>query len=205
MSNIRTLLAAALLASAGNAVAASSVDLTVKGTITPSACKPSLSNGGVYDIGKLSAKDLNSETFTRLERHTMQFEVSCEAPTLIALESKDNRHGSEFQDDGNFGLGLINGTEKLGSFAVVMPNATADGVPVRVIESMDGGSTWVLGSTLWYGSIASVTNASSITPLPVQKLNIDMNLRPLIAPTKDLTLTSEVPIDGSVTVTVRYL
>lgn len=32
-----------------------------------------------------------------------------------------------------------------------------------------------------------------------------MTVTPLIAPTSGLTLTEEVPIDGSVTLTVRYL
>ena len=51
MSTTRNLLIAALLASAGHAVAGSSVDMAVKGIVTPSACTPELSNGGVVDLG----------------------------------------------------------------------------------------------------------------------------------------------------------
>ncbi|PNA52870.1 hypothetical protein C1Y14_34105, partial [Pseudomonas sp. MPR-R5B] len=48
-----------MLATSGAAVAASSVDLTVTGLITPTACTPSLSANGVVDHGKISAKDLS--------------------------------------------------------------------------------------------------------------------------------------------------
>lgn len=51
--SLNTLIASLLLAGTGHAFAASSVDLSVKGLITPSACTPALSDGGVHEIGKL--------------------------------------------------------------------------------------------------------------------------------------------------------
>ncbi|WP_330220783.1 DUF1120 domain-containing protein [Pseudomonas frederiksbergensis] len=54
----------ALISLAPYALAASSTDLTVTGTITPSACTPSLSGNGVVDYGKISARDLNQDTST---------------------------------------------------------------------------------------------------------------------------------------------
>lgn len=59
---------ALLLASTAPAFAASSVDLTVKGLITPSACTPNLP--GTVDFGKISAKDLNQDSQTQLEAKT---------------------------------------------------------------------------------------------------------------------------------------
>ena len=56
MKTCMPLLGGALLLALSNAVcAASSVDLTVKGLITPSACAPSLSSGGLVDHGKVAA------------------------------------------------------------------------------------------------------------------------------------------------------
>lgn len=137
----------------------------------------------------------------------MPFELTCEGPTLIALNSTDNRDGTEWRDEGEefFGLGLVNGDEKLGAFYVSLEAAVADGGPARIIESMDGGSTWALGDFLWPGSITSVTGNSTIAPLPVQSLTLDMIISAIIAPTNTLTLTNELPLDGSVTVTVLYL
>lgn len=204
MSTTRNLMIAALFASAGNAVAASSVDLAVKGTITPSACTPELSNGGLYDIGKISAKDLKVETFTRLEKHTMQLGVTCEAATLIALENKDNRAGSEFDEGGGFGLGFINGTEKLGVLSATLASAMADGVAVRTIIAW-GDGPWEVAEWVLPNYTVSVANNTAVAPIPVTRWTADMVLEPIIAATKNLTLTEEVPIDGSVTLTVKYL
>jgi hypothetical protein len=109
------LLITALLASTGHAVAASSVDLNVKGSITPSACTPSMPSSGTVDYGKLSAKSLNADKVTRLPPEYLQLRVECDAATLYALQGHDNRAGSAPNDEGGFGLGLINGDEKLGS------------------------------------------------------------------------------------------
>lgn len=209
MSNIRNLLASAvILAGAGQAVAASSVDLNVKGSITPNACIPSLSNGGAVDYGKLSAKALNVDKNTRLPLEFIQLRVACDAATLFALQGHDNRGGSAPPShDGNYGLGLINGDEKLGSYYVNLEAAVADDVPSRFITSHDGGETWEPweGGGLWVGGTTAVSNNTSFTPLATKVLTAEMVIGGFIAPTNTLTLTEEVPIDGSVSVTVKYL
>ncbi|WLH91389.1 DUF1120 domain-containing protein [Pseudomonas sp. FP453] len=208
MRNTRNLLALALMvAGAGHAVAASSVDLSVKGSITPSACTPEMSNGGVYDMGKLSAKDLKVTSPTRLPTHTMPFKVTCESDTLMALYSQDNRAGSAYNYEavGGFGLGLINGNQKLGLFYAYFESPTVNGAPAMIIESFDGGPTWREGDSLRPTSLMSFANTSVLAPIPGRLFAADMIIAPFIAPTNSLTLTEEVPIDGSVTVTVKYL
>ncbi|MGY2274194.1 MULTISPECIES: DUF1120 domain-containing protein [Pseudomonas] len=201
------LLITALLASAGHAVAASSVDLSVKGSITPSACTPSMSSSGTVDYGKLSVKDLNADKITRMPPEYLQLRVACDAATLFAIQGHDNRAGSSPHDEGNYGLGLINGDEKLGSFYVNLSAAVADDVPSRFITSHDGGETWNpwAGGGLWVGGTTAVADNSSFTPLATKVLTAEMEIRSLIEPTNKLTLTEEVPIDGSVAVTVKYL
>lgn len=205
MSKFRnTLIATLMLTATSHTFAASSIDLTVRGLITPSACTPSLSNGGVHDLGKIASKDLNVETYTRLEKHTMQLDVTCEAPTLLALENKDNRAGSEFDEGGGFGLGMINGNEKLGVLSATLASSMADGVAARTINAwMDG--AWMAGDFVLPGYLISVANATTLAPMPVQHWTADLILAPIIAATKTLTLDNEAPIDGSVTLTVRYL
>ena len=208
MRNTRNLLALALMvAGAGNAVAASSVDLSVKGSITPSACTPSMSSGGTVDYGKLSAKDLNADRITRLPSEYLQLRVACDSATLYALQGHDNRAGSAPNDEGNFGLGLINGDEKLGSFWVNFSAPLADDVPSRFILSYDGGETWEPwpGGGLYVGVTSAVASNTSFTPLPTKVLTAEMEVKTLIEPTNNLTLTEEVPIDGSTTLTVKYL
>ncbi|MBD8090244.1 DUF1120 domain-containing protein [Pseudomonas fluorescens] len=205
-SAFKSLTAAALLLGSANVFAASSVDLTVKGLITPSACTPALSGGGTIDYGKISAKDLNADQSTDLPMQTLQFTVTCDAATLVAMEAKDNREGSDSNNDSmEFGLGLINGTEKLGGMQLRLVSSVADGVPVSTVGSYDDGKTWGYELALMRGNLIAPAVAGVNAPIPVQAWNADLRVQPFIAKTSGLTLTNEVAIDGSVTLTVRYL
>lgn len=202
----KTLTAALLFAGSSSAFAASSVDLTVKGLITPSACTPVLSNGGSVDYGKISAKDLNVDKETWLDPQTLQLTVTCDAATLIALDADDNRAGSNHGDDEyDFGLGLINDTEKLGLMMLRVLNPIADGVPVRTISSIDGGVSWVNSRYLTPVELLAPAATGVDAPIPVQVWTSDLSISSAIAPASGLTLTNEVAIDGSATITVRYL
>lgn len=205
MKTLTPLFAALLLGAAGNALAASSVDLTVRGLITPSACEPTLPNGGNVDVGKISAKDLNADTITNLGEHVVQLTVTCDAPTLMAIEPQDNRTGSSSDPVASrFGLGLINGNEKLGFLEMWLSAPLADNVAGRIIASTDGGSTWTRDPNFATGSILSIADTTT-APIPVQVLTSDLTVSPSIAPASGLTLNNEVAIDGSVTLTVKYL
>lgn len=203
---LNSLFGAMLLAASASAFAASSTDLTVTGFITPSACEPSLSNGGRVDYAKIPVKDLNADKPTQLAQQILQLTVTCNAATRAVLEARDNRVGSDFQNDTNFfGLGLINITEKLGAMELHLTSPLDDGVPVRTIHSEDAGSTWDFGRYFYRNNIVSVSEASTAMPIPFRAFTANLHVSPIIAPTNQLTLTDEVPIDGSVTLTVRYL
>ncbi|NWC37596.1 DUF1120 domain-containing protein, partial [Pseudomonas gingeri] len=104
-----------LIAHTTVALAASSVDLSVKGAITPSACTPSLSNNGVVDYGKISAQDLNPTGLTELPKTFFKLAVNCEAPSLFGLVPQDNRSsiaGSKV----SFVLGRISPTNWIGTY-----------------------------------------------------------------------------------------
>lgn len=203
----KTLSAAMLLLGSANVFAASSVDLTVKGLIVPSACTPTLSNGGAVDYGKISAKDLNADTPYSLPRQSVQIQVTCEAATLMALETKDNREGSAYEENDTmlFGLGLINGTEKLGGMELRLQSVLANGNSADLIGSTNNGQTWIRWSNLQTNMINSVATPGTLIPIPVQLLTADLEVSSAIAPSNGLTLTNEVAIDGSVTISVRYM
>ena len=201
-----TLLAALILVGAGQAVAASSVDLSVTGLITPSACEPNLSNGGVYDLGKIAAKDLNVDQPTQLPMHRLQLTITCAAPTLLALAPRDNRAGSAYTTgSARFGLGFVNGDKKLGHMALRLESILDNGTRVYPIGS-DTSATWAPTDLLSHIFITSFAAASTIlTPTPIQQVIADLSIAPTIAPANSLPLTQEVPIDGSMTLTMRYL
>ncbi|RFD27928.1 hypothetical protein CER19_16765 [Pseudomonas sp. GL93] len=206
--NIRltTLAASALLLGSAPTFAASSVDLTVKGLIVPSACTPSLSGGGVIDHGKVSAKDLKPDQATTLGPHTLSIAVNCDAPIQFALNAIDNRAGSS-NVSSYFGLGFINDTQQLGSFRLRLRNPVADGsTAVQTIVSTNQGDTWY-EDYIWepsmYMSVASLDDASQ--PIPVKDLSVDMEVNTFINRADSLDLSNEVTIDGSATLEVKYL
>ncbi len=60
--------------------ASSNTDLSVSGTITPSACAPLISDGGMVDFGKMSAKSLNADQHTSLPNQSMRVSCAVKAP-----------------------------------------------------------------------------------------------------------------------------
>ncbi|WP_433736998.1 DUF1120 domain-containing protein [Pseudomonas putida] len=189
------------------ALAASSTDLTVTGTITPQACMPNLSNGGVVDYGKISSKDLNLTSETSLDYHTLTLGVNCASSTLLALQLIDNRNGSSSSSASwTFGMGLINGTQKLGYYSLFINTAVADGVPAQTISSKDNGATWNNYLMLASGDYLSVAASNDWTkPIAVKDLNMHLNVLPRIARADSLDLTHEVAMDGSATLEMKYL
>lgn len=200
-----------LWAGVSSSQAASTVDLTVTGLITPSACNPTLSNGGVYDLGKIAARDLNTEQPTPLPAHNLQLTLTCEASTLVALKPSDNRLGSSFESNNSlrFGLGLVNGNEKLGSMMLQLHSIVADGATMYPIGSVGSSSNeWAptpILSPTFLTSFTLNSNTPSPAPTPIQRLTADVLIEPRIAPANTLTLNTEVPIDGSATLEVNYL
>ncbi len=206
MKTLLTALASSLMLLGSAATfAASTVDLTVKGLIVPSACTPSLSSGGVIDHGKISAKDLRPNNPTNIGSHVMTMAVICDSAIRFALHSVDNRAGSSLMSS-NYGLGLINGTQKLGWFGLMLRNAVADGLQVQPIASFNGQDNWY-SEKLWdaglYMSLAAMDDATQ--PVPIKELVVELVVDTMIARTDGLDLSNEVTLDGSATLEVKYL
>jgi type 1 fimbria pilin len=206
MKPLFTVLATGLmLLGSATSYAASTVDLTVKGLIVPSACTPVLSSGGVIDHGKISAKELNISNPTLIGTHTLSLVVSCDSAISFALHSVDNRVGSSISSS-YYGLGLINGNQKLGWFGLILDNPVADGVAVQPIASFNGQDNWYR-EKFWdpglYMSVASMADDSQ--PVPVKDLSLELVVETSIARTDSLDLSNEVTLDGSATLEVKYL
>ncbi|WP_455825516.1 DUF1120 domain-containing protein [Pseudomonas graminis] len=197
------LLAVSLLCSSATAA---EVDLAVRGRITPNACQLQLADGGVVDHGKMAAKDLNRDEVTVLDQYRRQLSVRCEGPTYLALSTVDNRAGSALVPSLH-GLGLINGSEKLGSLAFSLANPVSESGPMRPIVSGNNGATWNTGSAVTHGVLTSITYADNPrhTPVAITTLDAQLVFYTYIAPSSTLTLTEEVPLDGDVTLEMKYL
>lgn len=185
--------------------AASSVELAVRGTITPSACTPAFAGSNIIEHGKIAAKDLRQDNPTLLPRSTVQLSITCEASTFFAIKPIDNRSGTG-TSSADFGLGFVNGDKKLGRFYLTPKHMLADGIGVQPIASIDGGSTWYAEwawelQTLW--GAGAMDDATTL--LPSRVLEIDLEVSTSIAPAERFDLSEEVAIDGSATLEVVYL
>ncbi|NCE83902.1 DUF1120 domain-containing protein [Pseudomonas sp. Q1] len=195
--------------------AASTVELTVTGLITPMACTPLLPGGGLVDFGKISQKDLNQATGTRLPLKYLTLTVSCNAPGRYALRMRDNRDGTaHVNSEIYYGLGLDNSGGKIGVYSVSFdPKQTVvDDLPqIYGTESTTGGVAWrtansnpidigsrsLLGFTDMLGSVAG--------PSAIQNLSTTLKLEAVINAKQNLDLSTETPMDGSATLEVVYL
>jgi type 1 fimbria pilin len=197
--------AALLLVFTPAVFAASNTDLTVKGSITPSACAPLISGGGVVDFGKMSAKSLNAEQHTVLPNQNMQLSVRCEGPTFFTLNTIDNRAGSSANHDHWHGLGMTPNDEKIGGSTFHLYTPVADGVAARIITSSDGGVTWDPTNQLNHIWLTAVASSKGLVPIAVRDFDAQIRLYTHVAPADRLTLLDEVPIDGHATVQLKYL
>lgn len=187
-------------------LASSSADFAVMGTITPNACDPTLSNAGVVDYGKMTAKELSADTPTSLAPQTMQLNIQCDAPTFLSLTTIDNRSGTSAINQNWHGLGMTSNNEKLGSTGFGLFNPIADGVAVKTVTSADGGATWLPSVSLGHTRQTSIAAAGpSHSPIAVTRFTADLRLFTMIDGTDRLTVLEEVPLDGQATVQLKYL
>lgn len=198
-------LLAPLIAWTPLAFADSRTDLTISGVITPSACTPSLSDGGIVNHGKVTVKDLDANQPTRLDAGTLFLQVSCEAATVFTLTTLDNRGGTSAIHPTHHGLGLVNDDQKLGSVALGVFDTIADGAPVKAIMSRDDGANWRVSSYLGHAGLTAFAAVDEPgTPVPIKLLNARITAFTTITRANDLTLTDEIPIDGHITLQLNY-
>ncbi|WP_256581060.1 MULTISPECIES: hypothetical protein [unclassified Pseudomonas] len=100
---------------------------------------------------------------------------------------------------------MINDNQRLGALNLSLDSAVADGVEMYTLIS-SGPTTWAPSIILSPHALSAFTPIRNVTvPAPVQQLSALLSIQPIIAPTDTLLLTKEAPIDGSVTLTVKYL
>ena len=204
-----------LLTATAHTQAASSVDLTVKGVVTPTACDPQLSGGGLIDYGKMSQQDLNLETSTRLPIKHLQVSIACTAPSRFALRMRDNREDTAtVNSEIYYGLGLDNSGNRLGLYSMTFDprNTLVDStVTVYGTESTTGGLAWRtanlnpidIGANSYLGFTAR--QGSTAGPSAIQELISTVKVQAVIDARQNLDLSTDTLLDGSATLEVIYL
>ena len=219
-THLRNGLLLTMLATAcSGAFAAESADLSVKGVIRPSACSVALSNNGTVDYGTISAKSLSATAVTKLPDRDVTMTINCDAATKVGFQVVDNRGGTGSNILANvdpdawavipYGLGAVDG-KNLGAYGIQVrvADATADGAAVGDVVVADEKhdslseygnymmSTWPASWSDTFGGAPHAYKTISQVLRIVGALNSTANLP---------SLTSNVELDGSATISVVYL
>jgi len=146
-----------LLALSHSALAADSVDVRVVGTIVPAACTPSFPGGAGVDYGTIVASSLNKTDYTVLNERAVEFAISCDAPTKVALRAINGRpNTAPTTSDGMYGFSVapmgvallgksfpvgvaglgLDGSKAIGGYALALNNSSfkADGAAITPIR-----------------------------------------------------------------------
>lgn len=202
-----------------SSVHAQSVDVSVIGTIEPAACIPTISGGGVIDYGVIAASTLNSTSFNVLPARTGTFTINCDAPAQVGITAADNRAASRvpgavaainaaYTDVRNFGLGTVSGAN-VGGYIMQLAGVNVDAANnVPRLLSTNGGATWAAAGGVLYNDNAAIMSwgasaAAGVTPGEV--ITGNFIVQAVLNKGSDLPLTSDVPLDGSATLTLVYL
>lgn len=214
------------------AVMAESIDVKVIGTITPTACKPTLTGGGTIDYGTISPASLKKDAFNQLDKKQLEFAITCDAPAKVAITAINGRPNTAAgtTETGNFsgeapegvntevdkyviGLGL-DGNKKIGGFTFSISDAQADGKAVDGIQQWEqwGGNTvdWINQGNN-YGPLTSSAsritwaNKGTTNPIAFTTLAGKLNVQAYINKASELDLTKPVKLDGLSTLELIYL
>lgn len=211
---VPALLSMALIATSTSAMAeGESVDLTVTGSVVPSACVLALGNGGEFDWGTIPSSSLNHPLINLLEKKHLQLTVACAAPTKFALRIVDNEADSASDlIPHSRGAGLING-KPIGGYGLRFTGGTIDGNRYGgSMKSEDNGETW----TVYPGPTEAVSTTGwfafakngwpEVAPHPIANLTVDLQAWAHVVGKDSLPIGEEdIKFKGSSTVEVLYL
>jgi hypothetical protein len=223
--------ALAVLATTTLPALAATVDVRVIGTITPTACTPTVSGGGTVDYGSINPSTLEKDTFTVLPEKELDFAIACDAPAKVAVTLVSQRGASALNTDGTLstlavnnslfggadtsgtaGLGL-DGTKGIGGYGIRLAQGTvtADGLAVDSIEANGNTTAWSKATT---GSLintdasvryASWATAGTTVPVAFTNLAGKLGVQAYINKASELNLSQPVALDGMATIELRYL
>lgn len=211
----KLLTSTALLLCTTSAFAVDTANLSVIGTIAPTACTATFAGRGVVDYGLIPTASLSATAETVLAEKTIGYSIACDAPISIGVSFIDNRASSVGVLPGwpyynSYGLGIHNGTF-IGAYSIVQDRtlATGDGAVVDMIQRNNPGEAWhsnPVSATEGSGvRIQSFAPTGTLVPGTYSVVTGGLKVIAAIAATGRLDLSSSVTLDGLATMTVRYL
>ncbi|EOJ6001271.1 DUF1120 domain-containing protein [Cronobacter sakazakii] len=232
MFNKASLAGILMMALAGAAHAADTVDLQVKGTLVVNACTPSLSGNGEVDFGHIPLSNLSKTDTNQLgSRSSLVLTITCDSAMPLGWTMVDNRNdtvqvltikngkwdgsdvtGAEYE----FGLGKTAGGVKIGAYSVYVDkgNVLADGVNAKMMYT-DGDpadkTKWVVSGAGEVKSNSSrvysveAESSSDGTVLPAKITTWPIKVAAAIQGTDILAISDDTNLDGSATISLVYI
>lgn len=222
----------ATLAAASHA--AGNSDLTVTGKLKPAACNAHFGGNATLDFNAIAFNALDNNG-TKLASKDTALQINCSGPTRVSVVALDNRAGSgitlqeapnlnwpyQNPENGNkysWGLGFADGKKiKTGALiALITPaNTTVDGAALttagvqKILARPTGSNSWTVASS-HYSVNLSPDFEYSFGPtggpaVPITNAQLAIGLSPMIGQPSTLPAANEIPLDGSITFTLRYL
>lgn len=218
----KVILASLIALASASAFAEPTAVLKVHGTLTNSACSPSIGNGGVIDYGYIRLGELSAMENNNLGQKQVPVTITCNAPTKVGFTILDNRGDSNPQlpvDIGGnlkqsqkyytYGVGTTTEGVKIGNYGMWMTDVTADG---NMVDSIANNHDW--NPDVWkktgiprsdaFSTIAFAATGTT-APLAITTANFNFVTNLTIRDTTALAITDDTPLDGQATMTLVYL
>lgn len=202
--------------------------LKVKGVLTNAACTPELSNGGVVDYGfiRLGSLSASASAANQLGQKNIDLTINCTAATKVSWNMIDDRSSSNANltvenalftgaslksPSQTYGVGKTSSDVNIGSYSmfVKVDSVLADGNVVDPVYQQNGGTTWTKSTN---GSTQSdnyrnftVATAGTLEPLAFQTATFPLVTSLAIQDTTTLAITDDTPLDGQITISLKYL
>ncbi|WFP07181.1 DUF1120 domain-containing protein [Achromobacter spanius] len=207
-------------------------DLLIGGQLTPPACSMGFGSGSAVDFGTLPFQSLNRNG-TLLPEQRPRMEIACGSPTRVSFTVHENRPDTAithqeaiadgmpwpYQNPQNgaphaWGLGRIDDVKIGAVVLLVRPEATVvDGIPPFnstsvVLSRPSGSASWPVQSgmdTINVNPADEYSFGKDATATPITTASVSLAVTPVLNGTAALPTSKEIPLDGSVTFTLRYL
>ena len=218
----KVILASLIALASASAFAEPTAVLKVHGTLTNSACSPSIGNGGVVDYGYIRLGELSATSNNKLGQKQVPVTITCSAPTKVGFTILDNRGDSNAQlpvDIGGnlnqsvkyytYGVGTTTEGVKIGNYGMWMTDVMADG---NAVDSVGNNHDW--SSEIWkktgiprsdaFQTVAFAATGTT-TPMAITTANFNFVTNLTIRDTSTLAITDDTALDGQATMTLVYL
>ena len=182
-------------------------ELIVKGELTVPSCEVAAADNGTYDLGRISGTMIKPSTVTTLAAISKTWTITCDAETYLNFSPEDNRKDTaSTAATTNFGLGMVNGTGKIGYYTAQMRNPTVDGKTAYLFNSSSATFAPAATAAIATGTRSGWATSANSTQQSGKVFAADIVVTPVLASSTTMNgaITDLTDIDGSMTLNFAF-